>query len=267
MYESLADWTLLGLAAFGAGVINTLAGGGTLLTFPSLLSALAEVPDGATIANATSTVALVPGSLAGAWGLRRELRGTGPWLRLLVGPSLLGGLVGAFLLTGLPPEYFRALIPWLLLTASLLFLFQPAIARRLRAHETVGLPSPGWRVGVAVFQFFVAVYGGYFGAGIGILMLSSLAFMGLGDIHRMNGVKTFLAACINGVSVVVFVAENKVRWDFALMMAACAVAGGYAGARLGRRLPWALVRWFVIAVGLGLAAYYFAKQAGHAGAT
>jgi uncharacterized membrane protein YfcA len=263
MLEPLADWTLLCLAAFAAGVINTLAGGGTLLTFPSLLAAM---PGQETMANATSTVALVPGSLAGAWGFRRELRGTGPWLRLLVGPSLLGGLVGALLLTGLPSEYFRALIPWLLLTASLLFMAQPAMGRWLQAHETVGLPSPAWRAGVAVFQFFVAVYGGYFGAGIGILMLSSLAFMGLGDIHRMNGVKTFLAACINGISVVVFVAENKVQWDFALIMAACAVAGGLAGARLGRRLPRPLVRWFVIAVGLGLAAYHFAKQAGYAGA-
>src|SRR5262249_13268902 len=142
----------------------------------------------------------------------------------------------------------------------------PALGRWLQAHETVGLPSPGWRAGVMVFQFFVAVYGGYFGAGIGILMLSSLSFMGLGDIHRMNAVKTFLAACINGVAVVEFVAQDKVRWDFAVIMAAFAIAGGYAGARLGRRLPRPLVRWFVIAVGLGLAAYYFAKQAGYAGA-
>src|SRR5215471_10620614 len=113
MPESLTALTLLCLSAFAAGVINTLAGGGTLLTFPSLLAAL---PGQETVANATSTVALVPGSLAGAWGFRRELRGTGPWLRLLVGPSLLGGLVGALLLTGLPSDYFKALIPWLLLT-------------------------------------------------------------------------------------------------------------------------------------------------------
>jgi uncharacterized membrane protein YfcA len=226
------------------------------------------MPGAETVANATSTVALVPGSLAGAWGFRRELRSTGPWLLLLVGPSLLGGLVGALLLTRLDPRYFVVLIPWLLLTASLLFMAQPALGRWLRAHETTGMPSYRWRAGVAAFQFFVAVYGGYFGAGIGILMLSSLAFMGLGNIHRMNALKTFLAACINGISVVVFASqENQVRWDYALIMAACAVAGGYAGARLGRRLPGSAVRWFVIAVGLGLAAYYFAKQAGYAGAT
>jgi uncharacterized membrane protein YfcA len=262
MYESFLALSLLGIAAFAAGVINTLAGGGTLLTFPSLLSLMPGLEE---IANATSTVALVPGSMSGAWGFRRELRGTGPWLTLLVGPSLLGGLVGAVLLFHLPSGTFKLLIPWLLLTASLLFMAQPTMARWLKAHETIGMPTLAWCVSVVVFQFFVAVYGGYFGAGIGILMLSSLGFMGLGDIHRMNAVKTFLAACINGVAVVVFVYEGKVRWDYALLMAVCAIAGGYAGSSVGRRLPRQLVRWFVIAVGLGLAAYYFAKQAGYAG--
>ncbi len=256
--DLLATWALLLLSASAAGVINTLAGGGTLLTFPSLRAAgLSEV-----VANSTSTVALVPGSVAGAWGFRRELRGTGPWLALLIGPSLLGGLGGSLLLTRLPNHYFAALVPWLLLTASLLFLAQPYLTRALPARTADSLPSP-WLCGaVVVFQFFVAVYGGYFGAGIGILMLTSLGLMGLGDIHRMNAVKTLLASFINGVSVVVFVVEGTVEWRYALPMAVGAIAGGYAGAHLGRALPRVAVRWFVILLGLGLSAYYFALQAG-----
>jgi uncharacterized membrane protein YfcA len=253
----LLNYAILIGAAVGAGVVNTLAGGGTLLTFPSLTRVVPEV-----VANATSTVALVPGSLAGAWGLRHELRGTGPWLALLIGPSLLGGLAGALLLTRLDPRYFALLVPWLLLTASLLFLAQPALARRLPSSGGDVLPSPRLCAGVVVFQLGVAVYGGYFGAGIGILMLSALGLMGLGDVHRMNGVKNLLAVCINGVSVVVFVLDGKVDWRYAPLMAAGAIAGGYAGARVGRRLPRALVRWFVISVGLVLSAYYFARNAG-----
>jgi uncharacterized membrane protein YfcA len=259
-------WTLaaLCLAAFAAGAVNSLAGGGTLLTFPTLLGA--PLPEfGAAqwnvIANATSTVALVPGSVAGTLGYRRELRGAGPWLALLLAPSLLGGLVGSLLLVWLDPKTFTFLIPWLLLTAALLFLVQPALARRLPKRPEDVHPPAWLRAALVVFQFLVSVYGGYFGAGIGILMLSSLSFMGIGDVHRVNAVKTILAVAINGVSVVVFVLDGKVVWVYAVPMAAAAVLGGYAGAAVGRRLPTALVRWFVIAVGLGLAAYYFFRQA------
>lgn len=258
--SSLLDYALLCLSAFAAGIINTIAGGGTLLTFPTLLRVLGTRPAFEVLANATSTVALVPGSVAGAWGFRRELKGTGPWLLLLGGPSLAGGLVGSLLLTRLPGKYFAILVPWLLLTASLLFLLQPYLSRRLATAKEQGLPSPGRCAAAAVFQFFVAVYGGYFGAGIGILMLSSLALMGLGDIHRMNGLKTILAALINGVSVVIFVLDDKVVWSYALAMAGAAIVGGLAGAHLGRLLPRVVVRWFVILVGLSLAGYYFAKH-------
>jgi uncharacterized membrane protein YfcA len=257
MTGPVLTYALLGLAAFVAGAVNSLAGGGTLLTFPVLLSVQPPV-----LANATSTVALMPGSAAGAWGYRRELRGTRAWLLLLGPPSLAGGLVGALLLISLPEDYFDALIPWLLLTASLLFVFQPALGRFVLSHPEVGLPRPGVCLAVVGFQFLVAVYGGYFGAGIGILMLTSLAFMGLGDIHRMNAVKTFLAACINGVSILVFVAGDRVAWHYGLSMALAGILGGFCGAHFGRRLPQAAVRWFVIAVGLALSAYYFARQAG-----
>jgi len=128
-------------------------------------------------------------------------------------------------------------------------------------HDQV-TPSLFLRIIIMVFQFFVAVYGGYFGAGIGVLMLSALGLMGIGDINRMNAVKTILAACINGVSVIVFVWDRKVDWPYVPPMMVSAIVGGYFGASVGRRLPRTLVRWLVICIGFGLAAYYFGKQAG-----
>jgi uncharacterized protein len=244
-------------SAFAAGAVNTLAGGGTLLTFPALMGfgGLDSV-----MANGTSTVALVPGSMAGAWGFRRELGDARRWLALLLPACLLGGVLGTLLVTQLPKEVFDALVPWLILTASLLFLAQPFLARRLAPGDRP--PSPWTRAVLVGVQFLVAVYGGYFGAGIGILMLSSLGFLGIADIHRLNALKTILAAAINVVAVVVFVAAGQVEWRLAAPMAIGAIAGGYTAAFVGRRLPRPAVRWFVIVVGLGLSAYYFARQAG-----
>jgi uncharacterized membrane protein YfcA len=256
--SDVVTYLLLGLAAFAAGIMNALAGGGTLLTFPTLVWALGGGPIAEAVANMTSTVALVPGSVAGAWGYRRELQGARQWLLLLLVPSLLGGLAGSLLLI-LRPDIFATVVPWLLLTAALLFLAQPYLSRWLPTSGPSALPSVSVCALVAAFQFLVAVYGGYFGAGIGILMLSSLGLMGLHDIHRMNGVKTVLAAVINGVSVVVFVLDGRIAWAFAVAMAAAAIAGGFAGAYYGRRLPRPLVRWTVIVLGFGLAAYYFWK--------
>jgi len=266
---------LLCLAAFAAGAVNSLAGGGTLLTFPVLLTVMSPVE-----ANATSTVALMPGSAAAAWGYRRELQGAGGWLRLLGPPCVLGGLIGTLLVVWLPESVFGFAIPWLLLTASLLFLFQPVLGRLVRRQASgpaatritttakeveihlspASSPGPGTRLAVAAFQLAVAVYGGYFGAGIGILMLTSLSFICPADIHRMNALKTLLAACINGTSVLVFVAGGKVVWSYGLLMAVAGIAGGFCGAHFGRRLPKAVVRWFVIVIGLSIAAYQFAKQ-------
>jgi uncharacterized membrane protein YfcA len=256
MLDQVLMYVLLIASAFAAGVVNTLAGGGTLLTFPSLISIgrLKEV-----VANGTSTVALVPGSLAGAWGFRRELGEARRWLKWLLPPSLVGGVVGTLLVTRLPADYFKLMVPWLILTASLLFLLQPVLARRFPPHPE-GLVSPRVQTAVVFFQFLVAVYGGYFGAGIGILMLSSLSFMGIGDIHRMNALKTLLAAAINGMSVIVFAIERTVAWHLVGPMMLGAIAGGLGAAFVGRRLPNAVVRWFVIAVGLVLSAYYFTKQ-------
>jgi uncharacterized membrane protein YfcA len=211
-------------------------------------------------ANATSTVALVPGSLAAAWGYRREFPKIQRWIFLLALPSLIGGGLGSFLVVWLDQKYFEALVPWLILTAALLFLFQPTLARLTGIGKPHASPSARTRAGVVFFQFLVALYGGYFGAGIGILMLGSLSFMGINDIHRLNALKMILNACINSVAVIVFVAGGLVNWPAALGMALAAIAGGYLGARLAQRMPRQLVRWLVIAIGFGLAAYYFAKD-------
>jgi uncharacterized protein len=244
-------------AAVGAGVVNTLAGGGTLLVFPTLikLGGLSELS-----ANTTNTVGVFPGSIAGAWGFRRELAGTGPWLWLLLPPSLLGGIVGSLLLIAYP-SYFAALVPWLLLLAALLFLLQPWLAKRLPPPRVDSLPSLEVRVGLIVFQFVVAIYGGYFGAGMGVMMLAALALMGLGDIHRMNAVKNLLAGLINLISAVVFASSGTVHWGWSAVVVGGALLGGVIGARVGRRLPRQVVRWFVIVVGLALSAYFFVKQA------
>jgi uncharacterized membrane protein YfcA len=225
-----------------------------------LLSALSGLGlDAAAVANATSTVALLPGSAAGAVGYRSELAESRRFVLRMLPPSFAGGLVGSWLLIAYPSA-FGPLVPWLILTAAVLFLLQAPLSR-LSRRRTTDTHEPGPLLAAALigFQFLVAVYGGYFGAGIGILMLTALGFMGVGNIHRMNGVKTLLAAVINGVSVVVFVAGGLVNWPYALAMAAAAILGGYAGARVARRLPVVYVRWSVIAIGFGLSAYYFAR--------
>ena len=164
------------------------------------------------------------GSLAAAWGYRRQLEGTRRWLILLTPPSIIGGVIGSLLVTSLDPKQFERLVPWLILTAAVLFLLQPILSRRIIAgsHTTI---KPHAVVGVVVFQLLVAIYGGYFGAGIGILMLSSLGLMGMTDIHAMNGVKNFLAFCINGVAIIVFVVQGEVDWRCAAIMAPAAAFG------------------------------------------
>jgi len=247
------------LAAVLAGIVNSVAGGGTLLTFPALTLVLGPSAAATVMANATSTVALCPGSIASIWGYRRELAGTGPWIRLLLLPSLVGAFIGTWLVAKRPPEEFRQLVPWLILVATTLFLLQPTISRWTGIGQPHATPSAGTKLGLVAFQFVIALYGGYFGAGIGILMLSALALMGISDIHRMNGIKTILASMINGVSVVLFIWLDKVNWNMAAPMIVSAIIGGYLGASVARRLDKKLVRYAVVAIGLGLSAFYFLK--------
>lgn len=267
MTDLIWTYSALCLTAFLAGALNSIAGGGTLLTFPALMAAFAPLgPDAAsTMANGTSTVALMPGSLAGAIGFRREVVESRRFIARMFFPSLAGGFLGAWLV-GQAPDAFATLVPWLILTAALLFLVQAPLGRWLRQRASAAGKAPDHEPGgltqgmVVAFQFLVAVYGGYFGAGIGILMLSALGFMGVGDIHRMNAVKTFLAATINGASVVIFIYDGLVNWNFAIPMMIAAIIGGYVGARVARRLPVHIVRYAVIAIGFGLASFYFIRQ-------
>jgi uncharacterized protein len=254
LIETPFHYVFVSAAAFAGGVINSVAGGGTLATFPALLSVLSPV-----LANGTSTFALLPGSLAAGFAYRKELAKVRSMLTLLLLPSLLGGGVGAKLVTRFPPKVFETLVPWLLLLAAVLLMLQRPVAKWIGAHPHEK-PARGTRLAVIGFQFLVGVYGGYFGAGIGILMLSSLAFMGIADIHEMNSLKSVLASMINGVSVLIFVLDGVVVWKYSLLMAAFAIAGGYVGARVARKLQQAHVRAIVIAIGLGVAAFSFYKN-------
>ena len=238
---------VIAAAAFAAGLINSIAGGGTLVSFPALIWTGRD----AVLANATSTVALWPASVAGAYGFRRELEGGRRWLLLFGGPSLLGGILGALLLLRTPPGLFARLVPYLILFATLLIALQDPIARRLKSKgREEEKPSRGWQAGAALFQFFVGVYGGFFGAGIGILMLAALGLLGFSDIHRMNALKNILALGINGVAAALFVFAGAVNWSDVLVMTFAAIAGGYCGARLAYRLGRRFVRLAVILIGL-----------------
>jgi uncharacterized protein len=252
------------LTALVAGAVNSVAGGGTLLTFPALIAALTPLRGSAAVAavlaNATSTAALVPGSMAGAWGYRHKIREARRWLLLLVGPSLVGGTVGSMLMTRLPAHYFALLVPWLILMATSLMLADSLIPRKSPRAVERETHSVGAIAGLMLFQLVVATYGGYFGAAMGILMLSALTLMGIGDINRMNAVKTVLTACVNGISLIVFAIDDKVEWSYALPMALFAIVGGYLGARVALRIHPRRVRWIVIAIGFGLAAWFFYKQ-------
>lgn len=255
----IAQYIFLCAAAFFAGAINSVAGGGTLLTFPALTWILGSTAAASVVANATSTVALFPGSIAAVWGYRREMAGQGRWIVPLIIPSLIGSSIGTWLVVTQPDKIFQEMVPWLILAAAVLFLLQPAITRWTGIGQPHAHPSGFTMAGIIAFQFVIALYGGYFGAGIGILMLSSLALMGLGDIHRMNALKSLLASAINGTSVTLFIFSGKVNWDYAVPMIAAGIAGGFVGASVSRKLDKNVVRMVVIAIGFGLATYYFTR--------
>jgi uncharacterized membrane protein YfcA len=247
-------YVLLAVAAFFAGAINSVAGGGTLLTFPALLAA--GIPPIA--ANATSTVALVPGSYAAFHGYRDDLRDSRRELLAYAIPSAIGGVLGAFLVDRVGDKTFSRLVPWLIFTATALFAIQPIVRRWLdRRGET---PAHHRLAVVMAFQLVVSIYGGFFGAGMGILMLASLGFLGLRDIHRMNGVKNFAAVCINGVAAITFFALGRVRLPIAAMMAVFAIAGGRLGAGGAKRLGEKNVRRLVIGVGVAIGLAMLARQ-------
>jgi uncharacterized membrane protein YfcA len=237
-------------AAFLAGAINSVAGGGTLVSFPALV--WLGLPS--TMANATSTVAIWPGSLGGMLGFRRDLHGMAPRMYALIVPSLIGGIAGAMLLRLTPTSLFDRLVPLLILFATGLFMAQDAVQRFLKIGSSTDTGRRDqWLWGAMAFQLVVALYGGYFGAGLGIMMLAALSIIGLTDIHQMNGLKNLLALCINGVAAIYFVSKGMVSWPDVIVMAVGAIAGGVGGAGVARRLGRPAVRRIVIAVGLVMA--------------
>jgi uncharacterized membrane protein YfcA len=232
-------------AAFAAGVINSIAGGGTLITFPVLVW-LGLDPK---VANATSTVALWPGLFGGLFGYRRELENSSTILIRLGLTSVIGGALGAWLLIWTPSPTFARLVPLLILFATLLFMAQGTINRRLRLQPIVAEPKMFWWIGAMVFQFFSSIYGGYFGAGNGILMLAAMGLLGLHDINRANGIKNFLGICINSIAVLSFALTGLVVWRIALLMAGAALIGGYFGSRMAVRVGQSNIRRVIVVIG------------------
>lgn len=244
------------VAAFLAGAINSVAGGGTLVSFPALIWLGLD----SVTANATSTVAIWPGTVGSIWGYRRELSNAEPRFRVLIVPSLVGGLAGALLLRWTPASTFDRMVPFLILFATLLFMAQETVQRLLRTGDAESRRSTKWLVGAMFFQLAVGIYGGYFGAGIGILMLAALSILGLKDIHEMNSLKVVFGGSINGIAAAYFIWARMVYWPDVVIMAVAAIVGGYGGAGMARRLGRTAVRRIVIAIGFGMAVSLFIKK-------
>lgn len=235
-------------AAFGAGFINAIAGGGTLLTFPALLAT--GMP--AIAANATSTVAIVPGSAMSAWTYRREIAAQRRLAGVLAAPSLIGGLAGAILLLQTGEELFRFIVPYLILLACALLVLNEPIGRWMNARAAAHPKKHA--AALWLCQFAIAVYGGYFGAGIGILMLAAMAIFLPESLQQANALKNLLATLINAVAVAYFLAVGAAVVPVALAMMGAAIAGGFVGARTAQKMPAPLLRGAVVVYGVIVAA-------------
>jgi hypothetical protein len=228
-----------------------------MITFPVLI-ALGLPP---IIANTTNTVGIWPGSAGSIWGFRREFARIPVVMRWLLIPACIGGAGGAMLLRLTPPGIFDRMVPWLILFATVLFILQAPIQKKLKSVEAANKAGSGW-MAVAIFaQFAVAIYGGYFGAGMSIMMLSILGIIGMTDILEMSAMTSLLALCINGVAGLIFAQGGLVFWPYALAMAVGAVGGGYGAAGVARRIGRTAVRRFVIFVGLSIAVAMFVRLA------
>ena len=237
-------------AAFVAGAINSVAGGGSFLTFPALI--LAGVPP--IPANATNNGAMWVGTIGGARGYWQDVRAHRHMLYSVLAVSTVGSLIGAVLLLSTPSQTFARLIPWLLLFATVIFALSPYLVPK----NPEGDPqNQGWQ---HVVQFIVSIYGGYFGAGMGILMLAVLAFSGLPTFNAANGMKNVLSVAINGVALIPFLLARVVDWRFAVPMAIFALLGGYFGAKFFRRVPTSVARAIVITIGLTMTTLFFVRH-------
>lgn len=248
------SYLLLAVAGFVAGVMNAVAGGGTFLTFPALVAT--GVPS--LIANASNAVALFPASFASALAYRKDFRPfEGVSFKAMVVVSLIGGVVGAALLLYTPQQTFDAIVPWLLLAATLLFTFAPRIVPAIRGAFQMG------PVTLLTVQFAVAVYGGYFGGAMGILMLAVYALFGLHDLTSMNAVKTVLSGLINGVGLLIFIGAGMIVWPQTLVILFAAITGGYFGARVARRMDPKHLRAGVIVIASAVTVAFFVKTFGN----
>jgi uncharacterized membrane protein YfcA len=242
------------LAGALGGGINAVAGGGSFVAFPALLfTGVPPIP-----ANATNTLALVVGTTASSGAYPQKLNIARHVMIPLVLTSILGGLTGAFLLIKTPAQTFLHVLPWLMLGATLLFAFGKHLTGRISAgisHDA----SNSAITGASLFELFVAVYGGYFGGGIGIMNLAMLSALGMTDIHAMNKLKVILGGVINGVAALTFIATRAIVWPQAIVMSAGSVLGGYSTAHFAQKLPQAWVKSFVILVGTAMTIYFFIR--------
>ena len=247
----MGSYLLLIGAALAAGLMNSVAGGGSFLTFPALV--FTGVPS--IVANATSTVALFPGALASAWAYRYDFAGLEKIpIKPALGISIAGGVVGALLLLSTSQKTFDVIIPWLLLGATLVFAFGPRMMKRLKRQDWMG-PNT-----LLILQFFVGIYGGYFGGAVGIIMLAVWSLAGLRDIHAMNGGRTLLGGVMNAAAVVCFIIAGKIWWLQTSMMLAAAVIGGYMGARFARKANPSVIRGLIIMVSSAVTVAFFLRR-------
>lgn len=247
----MASYLLLLVAALAAGLVNSVAGGGMFITFPALV--FTGVPS--IIANASSTTAIIPGILASAWAYRDDFRKSKnfPFMPLLI-TSLIGGMAGALLLLFTPQKTFDSVMPWLMLGATLLFTFGPRIAPILKRWIHIG------PVTVVVVQIFIAIYGGYFGGAIGIMMLATWTVFGLSDIHVMNANRTVMGAAANIVAVVLFAIARKIWWPQTIVMLIGTSIGGYIGARMVKKVNPLYVRALVTVVSGAITIAFFLRK-------
>ncbi len=241
-------------AAVLGGALNSVAGGGSFVALPALIYAgITPV-----VANATTTLALWPGTVSSAIAYQRDIRTDRRSLAILGGTSLVGGLLGALLLVRTSDTSFMRLLPWLMFLASITFTFGGRLTARLSGGSHVD-GRHHFAVWSVALLFLIAIYGGYFGGGMGIMMLATLSVVGMSDIHEMNGLKSLLGASINGVALAEFVRSHAVSWAPGLLMMAGSMAGGYFGATLARRIDRVRVRVFVIVVGWAMTGYFFLR--------
>jgi hypothetical protein len=242
------------VASLFAGALNAIAGGGSFISFPALLvTGIPPIP-----ANATNTIAMWTGAAASTGAYRRQLNIPTRVMAPLVASSVVGGLIGAVLLLRTPAHTFLRMLPWLMLAATLLFTFGKKLARARTSsvgHETTTRAI----VLATAFELVVAIYGGYFGAGMGFVILAMLALIGMTDIHAMNALKTVLSSTTNGLAVIAFIVAKAIYWPQALVMIAGAIVGGYFGAHYAQRLPQQWVRVAVICIGASMTIYFFLR--------